>query len=49
MHTDGCTVRDMDNLTFSAGIRAFPLLAYANNPKENDVFPCESALEWLAI
>ena len=31
-------VHDMDNLTFSAGIRAFPLLAYVDNPKENDGF-----------
>ena len=28
-------VRNMDKLTFSAGVRAFPLLPYADIPKEN--------------
>ena len=29
-------VRNTDNLTFSAGVQAFQLLAYAESPKEND-------------
>ena len=32
------TVCDMENLTFFAGVRACPLLAYADSPKENDRF-----------
>ena len=29
-------VRDTDKLTYSADVRAFPLLAYVDIPKEND-------------
>ena len=30
------SVHNTDKLTFSAGIQAFPLLPYADIPKEND-------------
>ena len=42
------TVRNTDKLTFSAGVRAFPLLAYANIPKEMMVIPYYSTQVYVA-